>query len=137
VRFESRLPPNRQQVVVDIGCCGCCCLVDVRESDHIAQLFAQITQCESVLVTMEEMLQGFRTNLGGISQEIKALQNDSLDMNVKLANRRAVNSRITTFLEKVAVSEDMIVSICEVRVCGYAWDPPSSLALHIVCPGAH
>lgn len=90
-------------------------VADVRESDHIAQLFNQISSCETILVSMEEMLQGFRSNLGGISQEIKNLQNDSLAMNVKLANRRAVHGRISTFLEKVAVSEDMIVAICEVR----------------------
>ena len=58
------------------------------------------------------MLQGFRSNLGDISQEIKSLQNESLTMNIKLNNRRAVHVRLTTFLEKVAVSEEMINILC-------------------------
>jgi hypothetical protein len=88
---------------------------DVREADHIALLFQQVTACEEVLGGMQEMLQGFRSNLGNISQEIKSLQNDSLTMNIKLNNRRAVHARLTTFLDKVAVSEDMILTLCEVR----------------------
>ena len=73
---------------------------------------------------MQDMLQGFRSNLGGISQEIKNLQNDSLTMNIKLNNRRGVHARLTTFLDKVAVSEDMITVLCEASVgCG-AGDQP-------------
>jgi hypothetical protein len=93
----------------------CPVATDVLEADHIAQLFQQVTACEQVLVGMQDMLQGFRSNLGGISQEIKSLQSDSITMNVKLDNRRAVHARLTTFLDKVAVSEEMILILCEVR----------------------
>jgi hypothetical protein len=87
---------------------------DVREGDHIAQLFGEISTCEETLKIMQDMLVGFRSNLGGISEEIKHLQNESLTMNVKLGNRRAVHARVATFLDKVAVTEEMINVITEV-----------------------
>lgn len=41
---------------------------------------------------MENMLSVFQSELSGISHEIKQLQGDSLAMNVKLRNRRALQS---------------------------------------------
>ena len=41
---------------------------------------------------------GFQADLVGISDEIKHLQEESLSMNVKLRNRRAVESGLKGFL---------------------------------------
>lgn len=39
---------------------------------------------------MEEMLSGFQSDLGSISSEIQFLQEQSVQMNVKLKNRQVI-----------------------------------------------
>lgn len=85
----------------------------VAESDNIAALFEQICGCESVLTTMQGLLQGFQDNLGGISDEIRSLQEESLGLSVKMQNRKTLNGKIKAFLARVAVSESLIVRIVE------------------------
>ena len=46
-----------------------------------------IDDCDVTLSSMQEMLLGFQADLGGISDEIKSLQEESMSMNVKLRNR--------------------------------------------------
>lgn len=89
---------------------------DVENADGVAGLYQELNQCESILQHMQDMLGKFQSNLGGISDEIKTLQNESLNMNVKLKNRREVADRLRAFLEKVAVSEELIQSICDGKI---------------------
>jgi hypothetical protein len=57
--------------------------------------------------------------LVGISDEIKHLQEESLSMNVKLRNRRAVEGSLKGFLENVVLPPAMVSSICGNEVgCG-------------------
>ena len=93
---------------------GCDVLADVAEADDIAKLHTDVTTCETVLMNMESMLQHFQDTLGGISREIRHLQDKSMEMNVQLKNRKAVQSKLQLFLDKVAVSRPFIESICEV-----------------------
>jgi hypothetical protein len=88
----------------------------VSESDNIAALFEQICGCEGVLNTMQGLLQGFQDNLGGISDEIRSLQEESLGLSVKMQNRKTLNGKIKAFLARVAVSEGLIQRICEGEV---------------------
>lgn len=90
-----------------------CALADVREAGKIAGLHTQINECEEILVAMQSMLEGFQENLGGISDEIKHLQDESLSMGIKLRNRESVGKTLHTFLDKVAVSEELIDAICD------------------------
>lgn len=97
----------------------------VAESDNIAALFEQICGCESVLSTMQSLLQGFQDNLGGISDEIRSLQEESLGLSVKMQNRKILNGKIKAFLARVAVSEGLIARVCEGELAntpaGEAW----------------
>ena len=88
----------------------------VRESDSIAGLFSQIVSCEKVLTTMQSLLQGFQDNLGGISDEIRSLQEESLALSIKMQNRRNVSGKVKAFLAKVAVSEKLIERICDAPI---------------------
>ena len=88
----------------------------VRESDAIAGLFSQVLSCEQVLTTMQGLLQGFQVNLGGISDEIRSLQEESLALSVKMQNRRNVGGKVKGFLAKVAVSEGLIARICDAPI---------------------
>jgi len=84
----------------------------VSQAHGVACLDKEMAAVEGVLQNLQTMLQQFQNKLGGISSEIKTLQDESLSMNVQLKNRRAVHCQVDTFLDKVAVSEALIDSIC-------------------------
>ena len=56
---------------------------------------------------------GFQRDLGGISDEIKHLQDKSLSMNVKLRNRKATEVKLRAFLDRVVVPPALILGLCE------------------------
>lgn len=57
---------------------------------------------------MERMLLTFQSDLGSISSEIMALQQQSVEMNVKLKNRQAVRGELSQFVSDSVVPENMI-----------------------------
>ena len=69
---------------------------------------AQISSCDAILATMEEMLGKFQADLGNISSEIRALQEQSQSMSVRLRNRKAAEARLGAFLENVAIPPALI-----------------------------
>lgn len=71
----------------------------VEHGQKVVALHEQMEECDRVLGRMEEMLHGFQADLGEISSEIKHLQDDSLSMNIKLKNRRAVEDKLHDFLD--------------------------------------
>jgi hypothetical protein len=75
----------------------------VNYNSKFVELHGGMLDCDRILGRMEEMLRGFQADLGEISSEIKHLQDDSLFMNVKLKNRRAVEEKLNKFLEKAAI----------------------------------
>ena len=84
--------------------------------DEVAVLNDEIDICDKTLERMQQMLQTFQSRLGGISDDIKHLQDDSLSMNIKLKNRRAVEARLQTFLEGIVVPPALVVSVCDSEV---------------------
>ena len=57
------------------------------------------------------MLLGFQADLGGISEEIKYLQDESLSMSICLKNKKAAEEKLRYFLENASISGDMANSI--------------------------
>ncbi|KAF6039988.1 VPS52 [Bugula neritina] len=88
----------------------------LKESSNIASLHGQIVSCDSVLERMESMLEGFQLHLGNISSEIHALQQQSMQMNIKLKNRQAVRGELSQYIDELIVSEAMINHILETKV---------------------
>jgi DNA repair ATPase RecN len=62
------------------------------------------------------MLGAFQSDLSTISDEIKMLQGDSLAMNVKLRNRRALQSLMSEYVSSVVVSPQLVRQICEEEI---------------------
>ncbi|XP_013412635.1 vacuolar protein sorting-associated protein 52 homolog isoform X2 [Lingula anatina] len=85
----------------------------IKESQNIASLHTQITACDSILETMEQMLQSFQTDLSSISSEIQTLQEQSIAMNIKLKNRQAVRGELSQFVDEMVVPESMINHILD------------------------
>jgi hypothetical protein len=59
------------------------------------------------------MLATFQDNLGGISSEIRSLQEQSLSLSVQVANRKALDRKLAAFLSKVSVPEALITRVVE------------------------
>jgi hypothetical protein len=54
------------------------------------------------------MLNEFQTNLGSISSEIQSLQQQSVNMNIKLKNRQTIRCELTQFIDEMVVPQAMI-----------------------------
>ena len=57
---------------------------------------------------MENMLLSFQGDLGSISSEILSLQQQSVQMNLKLRNRQAVRGELSQFVHDMVIPEDMV-----------------------------
>lgn len=88
----------------------------IRESKNIASLHGQIASCDQVLQVMEEMLNGFQSNLKSISNEIQTLQQQSVMMSQRLKNRQAIRGELSQFVDEMVVPEPMINQILETPV---------------------
>ncbi|RQM23794.1 hypothetical protein B5M09_006499, partial [Aphanomyces astaci] len=83
----------------------------VAKSADIVDLYNQVQSCDDILARMQEMLLGFQADLGGISDEIRNLQNESIGMNVKLRNRREAEEKLRLFLDQVYIPPTLIEGI--------------------------
>lgn len=79
-------------------------------------MVAQISSCDTILASMEEMLGKFQGDLGNISTEIRALQEQSQSMSVKLKNRRAAEGRLGSFIEALALPPALVEGIMQSEV---------------------
>eukprot|EP01135_Chromosphaera_perkinsii_P012212 Nk52_evm31s2612 gene=Nk52_evmTU31s2612 len=86
------------------------------QADNIADLYKQIRSCDDILQEMEKLLNGFQANLGNIGTEIQTLQNQSLTMNLKIKNRKIIQSKLGSIIDDLVISPDMITHICEGEV---------------------
>ena len=88
----------------------------VAESENLSQLHAQIEGCDEVLGSMEKLLSGFKDHLGKIGGEIKSLQEQSVEMSVKLSNRKLANALLGDFAHQITLPPDLIRAVCEDEV---------------------
>lgn len=79
----------------------------------VNELHEQLDDCDSILARMQEMLFGFQADLGGISEEIKHLQDESLSMNIRLKNRRAAEELLHKFVEHTAMDPELVQYIMD------------------------
>lgn len=85
----------------------------MRESEGIAELHYRIKDCDNVLNSMETLLCGFQDHLGAISSEIKFLQEESKSLSIKVKNRKAVQDKLTEFVNEIVLPPPLIVLICD------------------------
>ena len=88
-----------------------CVVQYVDNHDKVADLHKNIQTCDGTLSRIEEMLLKFQSDLGGISEEIKHLQNESVSMNIRLKNRKAVEEQLKLFIDNAVLSPDDADSI--------------------------
>ena len=88
----------------------------LQESESLAGLHTQIRQCDGVLDGMESMLRGFQGDLANISAQIKYLQDESYSMNIKLRNRKAAETQLSSFIDNLVVPPQLVNNISEGEV---------------------
>lgn len=88
----------------------------IKESDNLVSLHDQIHDCDTILSQMENLLSGFQAEIGSISSNIKILQEKSMDMGLKLKNRKAAESKLAKFVEDIIVPPRMIDIIVDGEV---------------------
>ncbi|KAL8513695.1 hypothetical protein ACS0TY_012982 [Phlomoides rotata] len=88
----------------------------IKESDNLVSLHDQIHDCDTILSQMEKLLSGFQAEIGSISSDIKILQEKSMDMGLKLKNRKAAESKLAKFVEDIIVPPRMIDIIVDGEV---------------------
>ncbi|KAG2714014.1 hypothetical protein I3760_03G006400 [Carya illinoinensis] len=88
----------------------------IHESDNLVSLHDQIRECDSILSQMETLLSGFQAEIGSISSDIKILQENSMDMGLKLKNRKVAESKLAKFVEDIIVPPRMVDIIVDGEV---------------------
>ncbi|XWS23391.1 hypothetical protein CRYUN_Cryun28dG0010000 [Craigia yunnanensis] len=88
----------------------------INESDNLVSLHDQIRDCDSILSQMETLLSGFQVEIGSISSDIKILQEKSMDMGLKLKNRKVAESKLAKFVEDIIVPPRMVDIIVDGEV---------------------
>ncbi|KAL2934820.1 Vacuolar protein sorting-associated protein 52 A, partial [Bienertia sinuspersici] len=88
----------------------------IKESDNLVSLHDQIRDCDTILSQMESLLSGFQAEIGSISSDIKVLQEKSMDMGLKLKNRKVAESKLAKFVEDIIVPPRMVDIIVDGEV---------------------
>ncbi|OWM63440.1 hypothetical protein CDL15_Pgr022185 [Punica granatum] len=88
----------------------------IKESDNLVSLHDQIRECDGILSQMETLLSGFQAEIGSISSDIKILQEKSMDMGLKLKNRKVAESKLAKFVEDIIVPPRMVDIIVDGEV---------------------
>ena len=57
---------------------------------------------------MENLLSSFQEHLGGLSAEIKSLQDQSIHMGVRLKNRMSVQSQLNSVIDGLVLTPSLI-----------------------------
>jgi len=83
-----------------------CIAVYRSKEQEIAELAKDAEVCQTVLRQLHEMLLGFQADLGGLSGDIRQLQEKSRMLDVQLRNRRAAEAALRHFLEHLIVSPE-------------------------------
>eukprot|EP01147_Barroeca_monosierra_P010205 gene10205-2362_t len=84
----------------------------MNEAVRMAKLYQQVQVCDGILHTMEQLLGTFQTDLGTISGDIHSLQEESLNMSIKLKNRREIHGELSDCVSKLSISQEIVDTIC-------------------------
>uniref|UniRef100_A0A0A9E1B8 Vps52 coiled-coil domain-containing protein n=1 Tax=Arundo donax TaxID=35708 RepID=A0A0A9E1B8_ARUDO len=80
----------------------------VEDSDNLVLLHDQIHDCDVILSQIGSLLSGFQVHIGSISSEIRSLQEKSLDISLKLKNRKLVETKLAGFVEEIVAPPGLV-----------------------------
>jgi hypothetical protein len=79
---------------------------------EIKSLRDELESCDAVLAALQEMLLGFQADLGGLSGEIRNLQDKSRSLGIQLRNRRHAEAGLRDFLNHIVIAPNLVHAIC-------------------------
>ena len=82
------------------------------KAKEIASLRQELESCDAVLGALQEMLLGFQADLGGLSGDIRSLQEKSRTLGVQLRNRRMADDGLREFLRHIVIAPGLAHVIC-------------------------
>jgi hypothetical protein len=74
------------------------------KTSDIANLCKELDHCDGILLGLQEMLLGFQADLGGLSGDIRQLQETSKRLGIQLHNRKAAALGMREFLGRIVLS---------------------------------
>ena len=101
-KVKAQLEEVERESIQDVIAC----------QEEIAQLYFELSNSNTILLTLENTLTRFQTDLGNISTEIKSLQEQSQSMSISLKNRKKLDERLGNYLEQVSLNPALIENIC-------------------------
>ncbi|VEU36437.1 unnamed protein product [Pseudo-nitzschia multistriata] len=88
------------------------CVEAYREkTTEIASLCKELENCDGILLGLQEMLLGFQADLGGLSGDIRKLQETSKRLGIQLHNRKAAAMGLRDFLGRIILSPHLVNTI--------------------------
>ena len=78
---------------------------------EIASLCMELENCDGILLGLQEMLLGFQADLGGLSGDIRKLQETSKRLGIQLNNRKAAAMGLRNFLGRIILSPHLVNTI--------------------------
>lgn len=88
-----------------------CVNVYRRKEKEISTLRTELTDCDAVLLALQEMLLGFQADLGGLSGEIRSIQEKSRVLAVQYGNRKSAEDGLGKFLSHVVIAPNLAQAI--------------------------
>jgi len=78
----------------------------------------EMEAADAVLAKLQEMLLGFQADLGGLSGDIRSLQEQSKNLGIQLRNRKDAELGLRCFLSKIVIPPNLADVICHGDVDG-------------------
>ena len=88
-----------------------CIQVYRRKEKEISTLRSELADCDAVLLALQEMLLGFQADLGGLSGEIRTIQEKSRTLAVQYGNRKRAEDGLGQFLSHVVIAPNLAQAI--------------------------
>jgi vacuolar protein sorting-associated protein 52 len=82
------------------------------KKEEIKTLRDELESCDAVLAALQEMLLGFQADLGGLSGDIRNLQDKSRSLGIQLRNRRHAEGGLRDFLNHIVIAPNLVHAIC-------------------------
>ena len=89
-----------------------CISIYRQNNDLIKNLRTDMDECDLILASLQEMLLGFQADLGGLSGDIKSLQEQSQTLGCKLQNRKDAENELRNYLQNIIVPPSLADMLC-------------------------
>jgi hypothetical protein len=86
------------------------------EASALGRLQGEVRSCHAALESLEALLASFQLRLGQLASDIKALQESSLSLSMRLANRRAAEASLSSLVLRLTVPPELSKGLAECDV---------------------